>query len=83
MDEHSLQYSRHARRRMRRRRISEDDVEAIVWCPAYRVVTRSAVEHYGYLYDGRKCKVVTNRSETIVTTVICDEKPRPRARRKK
>jgi hypothetical protein len=83
MDEHPLQYSRHARRRMRRLRISEDDVEEIVWCPADRVVTGSAVEHYGYLYDGRKCKVVTNKSETIVTTVMCDKEPRPRVRHNK
>jgi hypothetical protein len=68
---------------MRKYRISEDDVEEIVWCPVYRVVTGVAVEHYGYLYDGRKCKIVTNRSETIVTTVICDKEPRPRVGRNK
>ncbi len=68
---------------MRRLRISEDDVEEIVWCSAYRVVTPSAIEHYGYLYDGRECKIVTNKAETIVTTVICDHEHRQRVRRKK
>jgi Domain of unknown function (DUF4258) len=81
MDIGHLQYSRHAHRRMRKRRITEDEIEAIVWYPIRRVVTESAVEHYGYADDGRKMKVVTDRTETYVISII-DEERRPHNRRR-
>jgi hypothetical protein len=61
---------------MRERRISEDEIEAIVWYPMDRIVTHTAVEHYGFADDGRKLKVVTDRSETYVIT-ITEEERRP------
>ena len=82
MDEHPLQYSRHARQRMRLYRISEDEVEAVVWYPIRRGVTPSAVEHYGFVDDGRTIKVVTNRAETFVFT-ITDETRQKSDRRQK
>ncbi|MBV8298161.1 MAG: DUF4258 domain-containing protein [Candidatus Eremiobacteraeota bacterium] len=82
MDEDPLQYSRHARDRMREDGISEDEVEAIVWYPVRRAVSPLAVEHYGYADDGREFKIVTNRSETIVITVV-DEEARRKLRRTK
>jgi hypothetical protein len=77
-----LQYSRHARERMEYYRISEDEVEAVVWYPIRREVTHSAVKHYGFVDDGREMKVVTNRAETIVVT-ITDEDRRRKYRREK
>lgn len=82
MDIPRLRYSPHAAARMRTYRISEDEVEAVVWYPARRIVSRWAVEHYGYADDGRKIKVVTNRSETYVYT-ITDEDRRFTNRREK
>ena len=64
------------------RRISEDEVEAIVWYPIRRVVSRWSVEHFGFADDGRKLKVVTNRQETFVRT-ITDEDRRREDRRDK
>ncbi len=83
MDIPTLQYSRHARRRMRRYGISEEEVELIVWAPAFRIATGSEVEHCGYSYDGRYFTVVTNGAETKVVTIYTDEGHRPRVRRKK
>ncbi|HEV2642776.1 MAG TPA: DUF4258 domain-containing protein [Candidatus Elarobacter sp.] len=82
MDERPLRYSAHARERMRRYRISEDEVEAIVWYPIHRIASHCAVEHYGFADDGRKLKVVTNRSETLVRT-ITDQERRWEHRREK
>jgi len=67
---------------MKRYRISEDEVEAIVWYPINRIVTHCAVEHYGFTDDGREAKVVTNRRETFVFT-ITDENRRRKDRRAK
>jgi hypothetical protein len=82
MDVPRLQYSRHARERVERYHISEDEVEAVVWYPVQRDTTPSAVEHYGFIDDGRKIKVVTNRAETVVVT-ITDESRRKLDRREK
>jgi Domain of unknown function (DUF4258) len=82
MDEHPLRYSRHARERMDGHHISDDEVEAVVWYPIRRDTTPSAVEHYGFLDDGRTIKVVTNRAETVVLT-ITDESRRKKDRREK
>lgn len=82
MDVPRLQYSRHARERMDRYHISDDEVEAVVWYPTRRDTTRSGVEHYGFIDDGRKIKVVTNRAETFVIT-ITDEDRRKNDRREK
>jgi hypothetical protein len=82
MDIPRLQYSRHARERMEDYRISDDEVEAVVWYPLRRDTTPSAIEHYGFIDDGRKIKVVTNRAETFVIT-ITDETRRKKDRREK
>jgi hypothetical protein len=82
MDIPRLRYSRHARERMARYHISDDEVEAVVWYPTRRDTTPSAVEHYGFVDDGRKIKVVTNRAETFVLT-ITDESRRKNDRREK
>jgi Domain of unknown function (DUF4258) len=82
MDVPRLQYSRHARERMEYYCISEDEVEAVVWYPIRREVTHSAVKHYGFVDDGRKIKVVTNRAETLVVT-ITEEDRRRKDRREK
>ena len=82
MDGPRLQYSRHARERMERYHISDDEVEAVVSYPTRRDTTPTAVEHYGFIYDGRKIKVVTNRAETVVVT-ITDESRRKLDRREK
>ena len=82
MDVPRLQYSPHARERMLLRRISEDEVEAIVWCPIHRLVSHGAVQHFGFTDDGRAVKVVTNRAETFVRTVT-DESLRRTNRREK
>jgi hypothetical protein len=63
-------------------RISEDEVEAIVWYPIHRIVSHSAVEHVGVTDDGRDAKVVTNRSETYVRTVTLEERRRSGRREK-
>jgi len=82
MDIPRLQYSRHARERMKLHRISEDEVEAIVSYPVHRRVSHSAVEHYGYTDDGQDAKVVTNRAETFVRTVTLNERRRNDRREK-
>jgi hypothetical protein len=82
MDIPRLQYSRHARKRMENYHISGDEVEAVVWYPIRRDVTPSAVEHFGFIDDGREIKVVTNRAETFVIT-ITDEDRRKKDRREK
>ena len=76
MDIPTLRYSPHARRRMRKYRISEGEVEAVVWYPVRRCVTHSAVEHFGFIDDGREIKVVTDRSETFVYTITEEERRR-------
>jgi Domain of unknown function (DUF4258) len=70
MDIPHLQYSRHARQRMRRYRISEDEVEAIVWYPEHREVTRRGVNHYGASSDGRPFRIGTRWDERHVITVV-------------
>jgi len=82
MDIPRLRYSDHARRRMRQYALSEDEIEAIVWCPASRIVTHRGVEHYGYADDGREFKVVTNQTETKVITITREYPRRPRYGRK-
>jgi hypothetical protein len=82
MDVPRLQYSRHARERMDSYHISDDEIEAVVWYPTRRDTTRRGVEHYGFIDDGRKIKVVTNRAETFVIT-ITDEDRRKNDRREK
>jgi hypothetical protein len=62
--------------------IWDDEVEAVVWYPIRRDITSSAVEHYGFVEDGRKIKVVTDRAETFVFT-ITDEDRRKKDRREK
>jgi Domain of unknown function (DUF4258) len=74
MDIPRLEYSRHARSRMRKARITEDEVEAIVYYPAWRRYSyANRIEHFGYCDDGRLVKIVTNASATRVVTVV--EKP--------
>lgn len=69
-----LEYSPHARHRMRKDRITEDEVEAIVYYPAWRRRSYAGrIEHFGYSDDGRSFKIVTNAHETRVITVV--EKP--------
>jgi hypothetical protein len=71
MDEQALQYSRHARKRMATNHVTEDEVEAIVWYPAWRRQSlRGRVEHFGYSDDGRLFSVVTDRYEELVITVV-------------
>ena len=82
MDTPPLRYSLHARERMKQCRISEDEVEAIVWHPICRIVTHRAVKHYGFTDDGRPAKVVTDRSETFVKTVTEEERRRKDRREK-
>jgi hypothetical protein len=67
---------------MKQHRISEDEVEAIVWYPIHRIVSHRAVEHYGCTDDGRDAKVVTNRTETFVRTVTWEERRRSGRREK-
>jgi hypothetical protein len=76
MDIPRLQYSPHAYHRMRKRHVSEDEVEAVVWYPTARVVSGNEIEHYGYTDDGRQLKVVTDLSETFVVTVAIEESRR-------
>ena len=82
MDACPLRYSLHARERMKQYRISEDEVEAIVWYPICRIVSHRAVKHYGFTDDGRQAKVVTDRSETFVRTVTEEERRRMGRREK-
>ena len=82
MDERFLQYSPHAFDRIVGHRVSEDEVEAIVFTPMNRIVSHQRVEHHGYSADGRELIVVTDRSETFVITII-DAERRRRNRRYK
>jgi hypothetical protein len=82
MDIPALRYSRHAIDRMQYYRIRTDEVEAVVWYPTHRRVSQAAVEHYGYIDDGREVKVVTNRAETFVITITLKDR-RWRQRREK
>jgi Domain of unknown function (DUF4258) len=82
MDIPRLQYSPHAQARMRDYGLSEDEIEAIVWYPVRRVVSPSSVEHYGFADDGRRFKVVTDRTETYVITVTEEERRRKYRREK-
>jgi Domain of unknown function (DUF4258) len=82
MDIPRLRYSRHARERMEHYHISGDEVEAVVWYPTRRDVTPSAVEHYGFVDDGRSIKVVTNRAETFVFTITDEHRQKTIAARK-
>jgi hypothetical protein len=71
MDEQPLQYSPHAREKMAAYRITEDEVEAIVWYPAWRRQSHHRrIEHYGYSDDGRLLRVVTDEHEERVITVV-------------
>ncbi len=71
MDVEPLEYSGHALRRMRHHRITKDEVEAIVHYPAWRRRSGHArIEHFGYSDDGRLFKIVTDRYERRVITVI-------------
>lgn len=55
--------------------ISEDEVEGIVRYPAWRRrAAKGRIEHYGYSDDGRLFKIVTDRHETRVISVIDDER---------
>ncbi|MDP9104796.1 MAG: hypothetical protein M3N49_02580, partial [Candidatus Eremiobacteraeota bacterium] len=47
-----------------------------------RDTTPSAVEHYGFVDDGRKIKVVTNRAETFVLTITDESRRKPDRREK-
>lgn len=81
MDEIVLKYSPHARHKMSRDGVLEDDVEATVQYPTER--RRSylgRILHFGYTSDGRLINVVTDRSERFVHTVI-DVNKRVRKRR--
>jgi hypothetical protein len=80
VDELSLRYSAHAREHLIEYLLGEDEVEAIVWYPSRRFVTADAVEHYGWSSDGREIRVVTDRSETFVITIV-DTEHRRRLRR--
>ncbi len=83
MDERPLQYSRHARERMIEHHVSDDEVEAIVRYAAWRRRSSDGkVLHYGYSDDGRLFKIVTNRYEDRVVSVI-DERRRWRRNRKR
>ena len=80
MEERALQYSRHARERMAARRVAQDEVEAIVWYPAWRRRSREGrIEHFGYSDDGRLFSIVTDRYEERIITVI-DRSHRERKR---
>ena len=79
MDVRRLKYSPHARKRLRKREITRDEVEAVVWCPTVRVAAGTSIEHYGYSDDGREMKVVTDLAETFVITITIEER-RPRYR---
>jgi hypothetical protein len=68
---------------MERYHISDDEVEAVVWYPVRRDTTPSAVEHYGFVDDGRKIKVVTNRAETFVFTITDVKSPEKRPARER
>ncbi|HZO95468.1 MAG TPA: hypothetical protein VFB22_17090 [Candidatus Baltobacteraceae bacterium] len=76
MDDDPLQYSRHARDRLMKYHLEEDDVRAVVLWPSRRVVTADAVEHDGWASDGREIKVVTDRSKRLVITVVDFERRR-------
>ncbi len=81
MDEWPLQYSRHARERMIEHRITQDEVEAIVRYSAWRRHSSDGkILHYGYSDDGRLFKIVTDRDEDRVVSVI-DERRRWRRTR--
>ncbi len=70
MDNGRLEYSRHARAHLVKYGIDEDDVEAIIWCPARRFVTRRGVEHEGWASDGRPLRIVTDHTERFVITIV-------------
>lgn len=74
MDVEPLEYSEHVLRRMRSSCITKDEVEAIVYYPAWRRRSRlRRIEHFGYSDDGRLFKIITDRYERRVITVV--EKP--------
>jgi len=66
---------------MRRWHLTRDDVESVVWCPLVRIALARVVKHGGYIDDGRFIVAITNRSETIVTTVTTNEHRRGVPRR--
>ena len=82
MDSRRLRYSPHARAKMMKRDISEDEVEGITAYPLSRSVTSRGVEHVSFSDDGRVITVVTDHTETFVITVIEQER-RQRQRRKR
>ncbi len=83
MDEQPLQYSRHARRRLVTRHITEDEIEAIVRYPGWRVrSSEGTIEHHGYSDDGRLFTIVTDWAQTRVITIIDTLRRRRRNRRR-
>lgn len=63
----------HARRRMKRARLSTDDVLSVVQQPAWRRHSYAGrVEHYGYVADGRHVRVVVESDERTVVTVVVE-----------
>ena len=55
------------------RNFDESDVKAVLANPVrgtYEPAKRDRIEHFGYATNGRLLNVVTNRSKTVVITVV-------------